>query len=63
MSLLEVKKLSVIDTRSGQQIVQDLNFTLKENSCLGIVGESGSGKSITARAILGLTSPMAGCYG
>lgn len=57
MSLLEVKKLSVIDTRSEQQIVQDLNFTLKENSCLGIVGESGSGKSITARAILGLTSP------
>jgi len=57
MSLLDVKKLSVNDTRSGLKIVQDLNFTLEENSCLGIVGESGSGKSITAKAILGLTSP------
>ncbi len=57
MSLLEVKKLSVNDTKSGIQVVHDLNFTLEENSCLGIVGESGSGKSMAARAILGLTSP------
>ncbi|MFT8323283.1 MAG: ABC transporter ATP-binding protein [Bacillus sp. (in: firmicutes)] len=56
MSLLEIKKLSVEDIRSGQQLVKDLSFTLNKNTCLGIVGESGSGKSMTIKAILGLTS-------
>ncbi|WP_445487745.1 nickel/cobalt ABC transporter permease [Niallia sp. 03133] len=56
-TLLEVKKLSVNDTLSGKLIVKDASFALKENTCLCIVGESGSGKSLTAKAILGLTSP------
>ncbi len=57
MSLLEVNSLSVKDRRSGLEIVQNLQFALEKNSCLGIVGESGSGKSMIAKAILGLTSP------
>ncbi|MBO0997512.1 ABC transporter ATP-binding protein [Bacillus sp. SD075] len=57
MSLLEIKRLSVSDAREGIDIVRNLNFSLKKNVCLGIVGESGSGKSLTAKAILGLTSP------
>lgn len=57
MSLLEVRKLSVTDSRTGLQIVKDLTFTLRENSCLGIVGESGSGKSMTMKALIGLVSP------
>jgi len=57
MSLLEIKNLSVNNLRTGQQIIHDLSFSLHENRCLCIVGESGSGKSMTAKAILGLTSP------
>ncbi|WP_141432132.1 ABC transporter ATP-binding protein [Bacillus sp. 03113] len=57
MCLLEIKNLSVNDTRTEKAILQNLSFTLESNTCLGIVGESGSGKSMTAKAILGLTSP------
>ncbi|WP_141430808.1 ABC transporter ATP-binding protein [Bacillus sp. 03113] len=57
MSLLEIKNLSVIDSRNELPIIKNLNFTLEANTCLGVVGESGSGKSMTAKAILGLTSP------
>lgn len=54
MSLIEVKNLCIYDTRNQQGIVDDLNFKVEKNSCLGIVGESGSGKSISVKAILGL---------
>ncbi|MGP7817083.1 ABC transporter ATP-binding protein [Niallia sp. 01092] len=57
MSLLDVKNLFVHDIRTGEEIVKNLHFSLERNTCLGIVGESGSGKSMTAKAILGLTSP------
>ncbi|WP_445487720.1 ABC transporter ATP-binding protein [Niallia sp. 03133] len=57
MSLLEVKNLSVHDTRTGLTIVKNLSFSLEANTCLGVAGESGCGKSMTAKAILGLTSP------
>lgn len=56
MSLLEVKNLVVVDNKSKQSLVENINFKLDKNMCLGIVGESGSGKSITAKAILGLLS-------
>jgi len=54
--LLEVKDLIIrfhVD-RSVVYAVNDLNFTLKKGSVLGIVGESGSGKSVTALSIIGL---------
>ncbi|QOS80910.1 ABC transporter ATP-binding protein [Paenibacillus sp. JNUCC31] len=57
MSLLEVKNLSITDSRTGLSIVQNLSFALQPNTCLGIVGESGSGKSLSTKAILGLASP------
>ncbi|GAA0848497.1 ABC transporter ATP-binding protein [Bifidobacterium pullorum subsp. gallinarum] len=57
MSLLEVKNLSITDSRTGLPIVQNLSFALQSNTCLGIVGESGSGKSLSTKAILGLASP------
>lgn len=56
MSLLEVKDLSVEDVKTNEKIVSNGSFKLESNTCLGIVGESGSGKSMTAKAILGLTS-------
>ena len=57
MNLLEVKDLTITDSKNGEVVVEKNNFILKKNSCLGIVGESGSGKSMTVKAILGLTNP------
>ncbi|KAJ50786.1 ABC-type dipeptide/oligopeptide/nickel transport system ATPase component [Clostridium tetanomorphum] len=57
MNLLEVKNLSIKDIRNNEEIVSNISFELKSNTCLGIVGESGSGKSMTTKAILGLTNP------
>lgn len=57
MSLLKIENLSVVDVRNSEKIIQNVNFSLEPNSCLGIVGESGSGKSMTCRAILNLTHP------
>ena len=52
--LLEVKNLSVKIKKSGKEIVKDISFNMKENTCLGILGESGSGKSMTCKSILGI---------
>lgn len=43
-----------------QQILYDVNFKVKEGTCLGILGESGSGKSTTGRALCGLLKPDSG---
>lgn len=57
MSLLDVTNLSVKIEGTNVSLVEDINFSLRENSCLGIVGESGSGKTMTCKGILRLTSP------
>ena len=54
MSLLNVIDLKVIDSKTKDEIVKGVSFSLEKNKCLGIVGESGSGKSMTTKAILGL---------
>jgi peptide/nickel transport system ATP-binding protein len=58
--LLEVQHLSVSVARGAgwQPLVRDVGFRL-DGGLSALVGESGSGKSMTARALLGLTSP--GC--
>ena len=40
--------------------MDDVSFSVKEGSCVGIVGESGCGKSTIARMITCLTRPDAG---
>lgn len=57
MSLLDVTNLSVKIAGTDDFLVENIHFSLQENSCLGIVGESGSGKTMTCKAILRLTSP------
>lgn len=56
MTILEVKKLSVIFKQKKQEktIIHDISFDLKQGECMGILGESGSGKSMSVKAILGL---------
>lgn len=67
--LLSVDELRVrFDVRGGLlnrvqgriHAVEDVSFRLNAGETLSIVGESGCGKSTLARAIMGLTSPVAG---
>lgn len=57
MSILTVKHLNIIDSKSNRMIVKNASFSVESNTCLAIVGESGSGKSITVREILGVNPP------
>ncbi|MFJ8260155.1 staphylopine uptake ABC transporter ATP-binding protein CntD [Peribacillus asahii] len=54
MNILEVSNLNIWDVKTGNEIVYNSSFNLKQGSCLAIVGESGSGKSVTCRAIMRL---------
>ena len=62
-NILQVSGLNVWDSRNGEEIVKNISFSLKENSCLALVGESGSGKSMTCKAIMGLNRPWIRCSG
>ncbi|WP_053957260.1 ABC transporter ATP-binding protein [Inediibacterium massiliense] len=53
MKILEVKNLNVT-LKNGKKLIDNVSFSLEENSVLGIIGESGSGKSTTTKAILKL---------
>jgi ABC-type microcin C transport system duplicated ATPase subunit YejF len=60
--VLDVRSLCVdFDTKSGPvRVLDDISFTLKAGSTLGIVGESGCGKSTTGLAILRLLDNVEG---
>lgn len=45
---------------SHVKAVDDVSFTLRKGSCLGVVGESGCGKSSLAQVVMGLRRPTAG---
>ena len=50
--ILEVNKLSVFS--NSNKLLENISFSLKKYSILGIIGESGSGKSLTALSILNI---------
>lgn len=50
--ILQVKNLFIKNKKTGEKIIQDLNFFVEKHQCLAIVGESGSGKSMTAKSII-----------
>ncbi len=52
-SLLEIKNM-VVTLKDGHRILDNISFSLSDNTLLGVIGESGSGKSITTKAILKL---------
>ncbi|UOE94718.1 ABC transporter ATP-binding protein [Alkalihalobacillus sp. LMS39] len=53
-TLLDVRHLKIVDSRTQQVIIKDSSFQLETGRCLGIVGESGSGKSVTCKAVMRL---------
>ena len=50
--ILEVKDLTV--AFGGRTVVDNISYTLRRGTTLGIVGESGSGKSVSSLALMGL---------
>ena len=57
MALLEVRDLSVVFNRKGEQstaAVDGVSFDVEPGQTVGLVGESGCGKSVTSLAIMGL---------
>ncbi|MGR0278345.1 ABC transporter ATP-binding protein [Marinomonas dokdonensis] len=59
-ALLEVKNLRLsVSTHQGQaDILDGINFSLREGKVTCLVGESGCGKSITSLSIMGLQRPL-----
>ena len=58
MNKLEVKNLTKIF--NGKLAINQINFSLKENSILGVLGPNGSGKSTTMGILLGLIKQTSG---
>ncbi|MCD8046025.1 MAG: ATP-binding cassette domain-containing protein [Clostridiales bacterium] len=61
-NLLEIKNLKkYFDTPGGMlHAVDDVSFTMKKGTVLGVVGESGCGKSTLGRTILGILPATGG---
>lgn len=62
MSILKVSDLAVEFTVDKKTIrpISGISFEMQKGEVLGVVGETGSGKSLTAHAIMGLTSLVGG---
>ena len=58
MKKIEVKNLTKIF--NGKLAINKINFSLEENSILGILGPNGSGKSTTIGILLGLIKQTSG---
>ena len=50
-SLLSVEDLSLKDRSTGNEVLKNISFNLREKEILGVVGESGSGKTLLSQAI------------
>ena len=60
--VLEVEHVSASyrEGRKEQQVLKDIDFTVRENEILGLVGESGCGKTTLSKAILGFVKVQEG---
>src|SRR5215831_2727087 len=57
---LLIQGASLVPPGDQKFVVQDVGFSLKAGSGLGIIGPSGSGKSCLARMLVGVWQPMRG---
>jgi putative ABC transport system ATP-binding protein len=58
--LIETRKLSRLDLRSGAPLLQPVDFTLSGGERVAITGSSGSGKSVFLRTLALLDAPDSG---
>ncbi|HCS74027.1 MAG TPA: ABC transporter ATP-binding protein, partial [Clostridiales bacterium] len=49
--MLQVKKLTITNTKNLKILIEDLNFTLNEGDRAVIIGEEGNGKSTLLKLI------------
>lgn len=58
---MEVLKINnVSKSFGGFNVIEDLNFTVEENSIFGFIGKNGAGKTTTMKMILGFIKPTKG---
>lgn len=58
---MEVLRINNVSKRFGTfKVVEDLNFTVEENSIFGFIGKNGAGKTTTMKMILGFIKPTNG---
>lgn len=57
---LSVETISVAPPGERRLVVQDVAFSLRAGTCVGVIGPSGSGKSSLARALVGVWPLMQG---
>ncbi|URZ18327.1 ABC transporter ATP-binding protein [Clostridium felsineum] len=58
MNILEIKHLS--KSFGNLNVLDDINFSVKEHSVLGFIGKNGAGKTTTMNMILGFLKPTLG---
>jgi len=56
----QVDIINISKSYDGNEVLKDLNISIKKNEYVGIVGKSGSGKSTLLNLILGLIEPDKG---
>jgi zinc transport system ATP-binding protein len=56
--LLEISSLYV--SYGPDPVLEDVNFTVRENDFIGVIGPNGGGKTTLLKAILGLVAPAKG---
>lgn len=56
--LLKMHSLSA--SYGANMVLEDVNFSVKENDFIGVIGPNGGGKTTLLRVILGLLKPVAG---
>lgn len=57
---LKFKNVNFFYKNTGIQVLENVNFELKKNDCIGIMGMSGEGKTTFVDIMLGLLKPQKG---
>lgn len=58
---MEILRINNVSKSFGTlKVVEDLNFTVEENSIFGFIGKNGAGKTTTMKMILGFVKPTKG---
>lgn len=58
--IIEIKNVSFLYPNSQNKILDNINFKINKNQCVGIIGKNGSGKSTFLNLLAGLIEPSHG---